>query len=146
MYLTLVVSRGQRHSGPRGSATGRGTLKVHDISCVVKRLEYRTMRGQHLPTRHTIELKHVPASTWAPPLSSVGLISFQKTIRSCPSFTVLVTSTSPSSSSSSMAAGASFHDSFKARTEMPLPFRVCRWISVRRAALLRKLNSCCDSP
>jgi hypothetical protein len=44
-----------------------------------------------------------PLSTGIPPSSSVGLISFQNTIRNCPSFIVRVTSTSPSASSSSMA-------------------------------------------
>lgn len=42
-----------------------------------------------------------------------------------------------------MAWGASFQDSLSARTEIPEPLRVWRWISVRRAALERKLNSCC---
>ncbi len=57
--------------------------------------------------------------------------------------TVRVTRTCPSFSRSSMAVGASFQDSLRRRTERPEPLRVWRWISVRRAALLRKLNSCC---
>ena len=85
---------------------------------------------------------HRPFSTSMPPLSSLAFISFQNTILNWPSFAVLVTNTSPSFSSSSMAWGASFHDSFKARTGMPPPFRVCFWISTSKAALLRKLKSC----
>jgi hypothetical protein len=95
------------------------------------------------PSSHTQGVKrHAPVSTLTPPSSSFGLTSFQNTIRNCPSFNVRVTSTSPSASSSSIACGASFHDSFNARTDMPPPLRVCRWISVNNSALERKLNSC----
>jgi hypothetical protein len=85
---------------------------------------------------------NVPWSTRFPPASSVGLTSFQKTIRNCPSFCVRVTNTSPSFSSSSIAAGASFHDSLSTRTDSPLPFFVDRWISVNSAALFLNVKSC----
>jgi hypothetical protein len=83
-----------------------------------------------------------PCSTCAPPLSSSGLTSFQNTIRIWPSLAVRVIKTSPSFSISSMAAGASFQESLRVRTEIPPPLRVNRWISVKSCALLRKLKSC----
>jgi hypothetical protein len=83
-----------------------------------------------------------PFSTIIPPFSSLPFRSFQNTILNCPSLAVRVTSTSPSLSNSSMACGASFHDSFNARTGIPPPLCVWRRISVRRSALVRKLKSC----
>jgi hypothetical protein len=112
-------------------ATDRGIL-----------LKYQPSFMKGLVTCHPLRKIHEPFSTCIPPASSVGFISFQNTIRSCPSLTVRVTSTSPSFSNSSTAAGASFHDSLSARTDIPLPFRVCLCISTRSAALFRKLYSC----
>lgn len=83
--------------------------------------------------------QNIPASTGFPPLSSSGLTSFQKTRRIWLSLAVRVTRTSPSFSSSSIACGASFHDSLRLRTDNPPPCRVCLCISVSNAAFVLKV-------
>jgi len=123
---------------------------IPEASCFNRSTSFGTWRechksrnsGQSLAVVSNSNGRFIPFSTCIPPSSSVGLISFQNTILNCPSFAVRVTKTSPSFSSSSMACGASFHDSFKGRTEIPPPFRVCRCISVSSATLLRNAYSC----
>jgi hypothetical protein len=91
----------------------RGGLHEPEASCFSKSTSFGTLR-ECQRSLNSVDMTHEsqwlppngqspPFSTASPPFSSVGLISFQKTILSCPSFTVRVTSTSPSFSNSSIA-------------------------------------------